>query len=60
MRCWVGVPGPAGPGLERARPRRWSSFAVTSDSLLGSAVKKVMISWSFRAVLDPVCRFAGS
>jgi hypothetical protein len=59
MRCWVGVPGPAGLGLERARSKEVSWIAVTS-ALLDSAGRKMMICWSFRAVLDPVCRFAGS
>jgi len=53
------VPGPAGLGLERARSKEVSLIAVTSV-LLDSALKKVMICWSFRAAIDPVCRFAGS
>src|SRR5918995_2523563 len=32
MRCWVDSPGPAGLGLERARSKVVSLFAVTSEA----------------------------
>jgi len=59
MRCWVGSPWPAGLGLERARSKEVSSFAVMPETA-GIRLKKVKICWSFRAVFSPVCRFAGS
>jgi hypothetical protein len=39
MRGWVGVPGPAGLGLERARSKVVSLIAVTSE-LHGFRLKK--------------------
>src|SRR4051812_40348713 len=58
MRCWVGVPWPAGLGLGRARPKEVSLIAVTSE-LPDSAGRKMMICWSFRAAFGPglsLCR----
>ena len=57
LACAVGSVCPGPPAWDssvRARRRcRWSPSRL---KLLDSAVKKVMICWSFRAVFGPVCR----
>jgi hypothetical protein len=59
MRCWVGVPGPAGLGLERARPKEFSWIAVTSE-ICRFRFEECDDLLVFSGGVSPVCRFAGS